>query len=140
MKIIMLKGPNNSGKTMTLNLVYDELVNNRQAKIIEPRTAISNNDFSCLLEYKGLKVAIFSMGDYVKDINSIWNAIKNYTNKSADVLIIANSNKLIPETSMRQHNYVLIIKMKALVMAPIIAPVLQEAENKVYMQQIIDLI
>lgn len=136
MKIIMLKGPSDSGKTMTLNLVYDELVNNKQAKIIEPRTTISHNDFSCLLEYKGLKVAIFSMGDYVKDVNGIWNVIKTYTNKSVDVLIIANSNKPIPEASLRQHNYVLIIKMKVLVMAP----ALQEAENKVYMQQIIDVI
>ncbi len=139
MKIIMLKGPNDSGKTSTLHLVYNKLTSNKDVKHIENKKITSNppnkiEDFACILEYDNKKVAIFTMGDYVKGKNGIWNVINDYTNKSVDVLIIANSNKPIPENSIRQHNYVLVIKMKAL------ASPLHEAENKVYMQQIIDLI
>lgn len=91
MKIIMLKGPDNSGKTTTLNLVYNELVNNRKAKVCSyVKVGWKGDDFACTLDYKNSKVAIYSMGDYSIDIK---RAIEYYTHKSADVLIIANRNK-----------------------------------------------
>lgn len=131
----MLKGASDSGKTTTLHLVYDELVNNSQAKVIE--YAIMGNiapnkpkDFACILEYKDLKVAIYSMGDYVRGIKK---AIKDYTNKSVDVLIIANSNKPQFDDLMTQKGNVLIMKSK-------VGPALQNADNIKYMQQIIDVI
>lgn len=127
----MLKGPSNSGKTTTLNLVYDELVKNGHAKVIEGPTATNqHNDFACILEYKGLKVAIYTMGDYVRGIR---NAIKEYTNKSVDVLIIANSNKPQFDSLMQQPGNVLIEKKK-------VAPALQDADNRNYMMQIVSAI
>ena len=42
MKIIALKGHNSSGKSTTLNLVYDELCNNLGAKILSPKNVLGN--------------------------------------------------------------------------------------------------
>ncbi|MDE5690663.1 MAG: hypothetical protein K2I13_00345 [Alistipes sp.] len=90
-KIIMLRGKDYSGKTTTLNLVYDELVNNRKAKVCSyVKLGWKGDDFACTLDYNNQKVAIFSMGDYVDDIR---RAIDYYAHKSVDVLVIANRNK-----------------------------------------------
>ena len=131
----MLKGPSDSGKTTTLKLVYGELVNNRHAKVVEYApfgTPAPNKpqDIACILEYKGLKVAIHTMGDYVRGIR---NAIKEYTNKSVDVLIIANSNKPQFDSLMQQPGNILIVKTK-------VAPVLRDTDNMKYAMQIVNAI
>lgn len=127
MKIIMLKGPDNSGKTTTLNLVYNELVNNRKAKVCSyVKVGWKGDDFACTLDYKNSKVAIYSMGDYSIDID---RTIKYYTYKSADVLIIANRNK----SKFDQQSNVLIVKNK-------VKKALQNTDNMNYMMQIVNAI
>ena len=131
----MLKGASDSGKTTTLHLVYEELVNNRHAKVVEyaPLGTPAPNkpqDIACILEYKGLKVAIYTMGDYVRGIQ---NAIKDCMAKSVDVLIIANSNKPQFDSLMQQPGNILIEKTKA-------APALRDTDNMKYAMQIIDAI
>ena len=132
MKIIMLKGKDNSGKTTTLNLVYDELVNNKNAKVCSyVKLGWKGDDFACTLAYKNLKVAIFSMGDYVEDIK---RAIEHYRHTSADVLIIANRNKSQFDKLMQQpSNVPPIMKTK-------VRPALRNADNMNYAMQIVNAI
>jgi Flp pilus assembly CpaF family ATPase len=86
MKIILLAGNANTGKTTTLNLVYVDLA--KQMKNPPPKKKIiggSRNDFeSSPLIYKGKKIAIFSMGDYQA---SFFEAVIKYC-AIVDVLII----------------------------------------------------
>ena len=45
MKIIMLYGPSSSGKTTTINMVYDQLKKNKSTIDISPKENVENNDF-----------------------------------------------------------------------------------------------
>jgi hypothetical protein len=91
MTVIMLKGPGSCGKTTTLNLVYEELIR-AGAAITKDRAQLGANpkDFAVELSYaqKGAakKVAIFSMGDYAKEVIK---AMKKFAGIGFDVLIIA---------------------------------------------------
>lgn len=91
MKVIMLSGDRNSGKTTTLNMVYDELLR-LGATVIMSKSQLGGDpkDFECVLNYRHKNVAIFTMGDYY--IETI-HAMSYYEGMSCDVLIVANSNK-----------------------------------------------
>jgi len=88
MKIILLSGEPNKGKTSTLNLLYDKITQNGMENIIVKRKQLGNqkNDFECVLTYKNKEIAIFSMGDY---LNACIDAIIKYSNR--DVLVLAYS-------------------------------------------------
>lgn len=108
MKIIMLKGPDNSGKTTTLNLVYDELVKRNAAVKFKVELGWKGDDFASILNYNNKTVAIFSMGDYVDDIK---RAIEYFDHKSVDILIIANRDK--PQfDNLRLNGHIFITKKK----------------------------
>ena len=66
MRIIVFQGIPNTGKTRTLNLVYDMLVPNGGG-VSTNRQVIGNliqNDFSDI-EIRGIKrIAFYTMGDY----------------------------------------------------------------------------
>lgn len=65
MKIVILHGKHNCGKTTTFNLLYDEIIA-RGAEIIMPKKDLpARKDFECILKYKEKKVALFSLGDYM---------------------------------------------------------------------------
>lgn len=89
MKIILLVGKPNTGKTTTFNLLYDEMVG-QNANILKKKSKLggSDADFECTLIYRNKEVALFSMGDY---LNQCTEAIIKYSNK--DVLILAYSDK-----------------------------------------------
>lgn len=90
MKIVILHGKHNCGKTTTFNLLYDELIA-RGAEIIVPKKDLpARKDFECILKYKEKKVALFSLGDYMF---AIGNAVGYYTKADCDVLIVAHSLK-----------------------------------------------
>lgn len=92
MKIILLTGRPNTGKTTTLNMVYNQLTqgmtNPPHKQIIQGGSA---NDFECVFQNNNTinnkTVAIFSMGDI---LYMIYDAIIRYMNNS-DVLIVAHS-------------------------------------------------
>lgn len=131
MKIIMLKGPDNSGKTTTLNLIHDELVKKMNATIVfKVELGWKGDDIASTLDYNNRKVAIFSMGDYVEDIK---RAIDYFEHKSADVLIIANRNKHQFDNLVHQSGNVLINKPK-------VRKTQICADNINYMNQIIAMI
>ena len=99
MRIIMLSGPQKSGKTTTINMVYDGLIES-YATTKEPRPfpkpedIRDYKDFEAILVYTNktgekLKVALASMGDYSLEII---HYMSYYEGKGCDVLICACRN------------------------------------------------
>lgn len=101
MKVIMLSGYGSSGKTTTLNMVYDELIR-LGATVVRPKSGLGTDpkDFECVLNYRHKNVAIFTMGDYY--IETI-HAMSYYEGMSCDVLIVANSNKATAFNRLRRY-------------------------------------
>jgi molybdopterin-guanine dinucleotide biosynthesis protein len=99
MKIIVLEGETNTGKTTTLGVVFVEL-HIKGGKVINFNhlETPSGMDFEAVLAYpaneKMLKVAIYSEGDNIRHCNA---AISKYS-PNMDVLIIAYSKKHTPLT------------------------------------------
>jgi hypothetical protein len=91
MKVIMLLGPSNKGKTTTMNLLYDELARYEE-NIVCPKSQLGGNpkDFECILKYDGKLVALYSMGDFS---TCIIPAISAYEEKKCDVLVYTCNDK-----------------------------------------------
>ncbi len=94
MRIIVLQGMPNTGKTRTLNLVYDMLVpngggvsTNRQPLGGDPR------DFSDIVIRGTQRIAFYSMGDYS---TYLANAIYDYDRQGCDVLVSPTTPKYEP--------------------------------------------
>ncbi len=102
MNIIMLSGASDSGKTTTLNMVYDQLVTKLGATITQPKSKLGGDpdDFECTLNYRGKCIAIFTMGDYAY---SVMNAMDTYSALKCDVLIIACNNHFVRPYQKIRH-------------------------------------
>jgi hypothetical protein len=90
MRVIVLQGMPNTGKTRTLNLVYEMLVPNGGG-VSTNRKVIGNpveNDFSDIVIRGNQRIAFFTMGDYS---TFLANAIYDYDQQGCDVLICALS-------------------------------------------------
>lgn len=90
MRIIALRGDSNQGKTATLNLVYNRILDplNRGVSTCKKQEGGDKRDFSDIVNYKGQKVAFFSMADATKPLVS---AIRNYDSLGIDILVCANN-------------------------------------------------
>ena len=91
MKILMLAGPERSGKTTTINMVYDYLMNRHAQPIIPRPISTKIQDFEAVLNCLNLKgeqkkVALASMGDYATDVI---HYMSFYEGMGCDVLICA---------------------------------------------------
>jgi hypothetical protein len=94
MKIIMLSGNDNCGKTTTLSLVYDA-INPQPADIIAQKTTFGNpagTDFECIIRHNGQIVAFFTVGDFSIMLT---DAFKKYDGLHCDVLVCACNVKLV---------------------------------------------
>jgi ABC-type dipeptide/oligopeptide/nickel transport system ATPase component len=118
MKIIMLSGECNSGKSTTLNLVYNT-INPAPQDIIEPKTSVGNQkdkDFKCIICYNGKKVSFYTGGDNPSSI--IDEAIEEYKEK-CDTLVCAcrkefkKKRKKNPYSEVEKYKYVIIGKQIA---------------------------
>ena len=89
MKILMLKGKGNCGKTTTIKKVLDVLL--KESQMIEKEAAYEP-DCLCVLLYKGLKIGIFSMGDYAREIVA---KIDEYAEKGCDVFLCACNDRFV---------------------------------------------
>lgn len=104
MRIIVLQGPPNKGKTTTINLVWDMLRDiggtstNRQPYGGDP------NDFIDTVLWNNLKIGILSMGDTSTYIaNEIWN----FNSQKCDVVICAlstNNAKVRANKALNKFN------------------------------------
>ncbi len=93
MRIIALRGDDSCGKTTTLNIVYERMRNNGGEPTYKKTEGNPvYNDFSDIVDYKGLKIAFFTMGDYSKVTTRI---IKEYEVLNVDVLILASNIKFV---------------------------------------------
>lgn len=89
MKIIVVKGNPNSGKTTSIRLVYDLLLY-KGAKIDKPRNSGKiYADFDTELLYNEKRVAISSAGDVLKNMRK---TIADYKEHNSDILIMASRN------------------------------------------------
>lgn len=87
MKIIVVKGNPNSGKTTSIRLVYDLLLY-KGATISKPRgSGKTYTDFDTELLYKEKRIAISSAGDVLKNMHKTI-----CRHKGCDILIIASRN------------------------------------------------
>jgi ABC-type transport system involved in cytochrome bd biosynthesis fused ATPase/permease subunit len=110
MRIIVLTGISNSGKSTTLNLLYNMIVPNL-GQSQNNRVVLGNpiqNDFSETLTYHNEIVEFFTMGDYPQPLRI---AIRNAANRNTNVFICACSrldNRLIQE--LQKHRTAFISK------------------------------
>lgn len=89
MEIIVLEGLSNTGKTTTIGLLYQILLNNGGTPTNKQQLGGDPNDFSdIVINYKNLKIAIFTMGD---NSNAISQAIVNYNNLNCDFFVCSLS-------------------------------------------------
>lgn len=90
MKIIMLSGNSSCGKTTTLNKVYD-YINPTIEDIIIAKSKLGGDpkDFECVVKYKGITVAFFTMGDFS---GYLIKAFEKYDKIQCDFLICACNN------------------------------------------------
>ena len=85
MKIIVVKGNPNSGKTTSIRLVYDLLLY-MGAEIAVARTSEKlHTDFDAELLYDEKRIAISSAGDVLKNMRK---TIADYKEHNSDILIL----------------------------------------------------
>jgi hypothetical protein len=132
MDIIMLRGSNSCGKTTTLNMVYSMLLVNHTQSTNKQPLGGNKSDFSDIVNYKGRKIAFFTMGDYSLHIV---NAMTNYANQGADILVCACNSKFVkPFKVIQQYPHTIIDKTVAS------APISQQSANMFDAQQLLALI
>lgn len=111
MKVVILHGKHNSGKTTTFNHLYDRLLEDGATEIEPKKELPGKDDFECILKYKGKKIALFSLGDYMF---AVGYAVGYYTRAECDVLVVAHSMKTtIHENDLfqkRKYTYAIINK------------------------------
>jgi hypothetical protein len=93
MRIIALRGGDSCGKSATLNLVHNHLTSATIGGISTCKVQIGNpiyKDFSDIVNYKGLQIAFYTMGDYA---NQSIKAIYDYNILGVDILILASNIK-----------------------------------------------
>ncbi|MDI5950274.1 hypothetical protein [Flavobacterium yafengii] len=89
MEIIVLEGFSNTGKTTTIGILYNLLLSNGGISTNKQALGRDPNDFSdIVINYKNLKIGIFSMGD---NSTAISQGIVNFNNQNCDVFICSLS-------------------------------------------------
>lgn len=89
MRIIVLEGLPNKGKTATLNILHKLLLQNGGVSTNKSPLGGDPNDFSDIVtNYKSLKIAFYTMGDFS---NYISKAIQDYDSQKCDIFICALS-------------------------------------------------
>ena len=87
MKIIVVKGNPNSGKTSSIRLVYDILLYLGAEIDIARKYGKIHIDFDTELLYNGKRIAISSAGDVLKNMHSTISK-----HQDCDILIMASRN------------------------------------------------
>lgn len=104
MRILVLQGMPNTGKTRTIDLVWEELTKTGGVGISTNRKVEGNpveNDFSDIVMIGNRKIAFFSMGDYS---NYLSEAIYYYLYQGCDMLICALSTNSLKQNANKALN------------------------------------
>jgi hypothetical protein len=116
-EIIALRGNSDNGKSKTLNIVYQYLLMFGFAQIpgkFRPLGDRSQYDFIDILEKKGLKVGIATMGDYQitvrrNPVDSVENLIDYLAAEGCDKIVCAVNiglNNALNHISSHKHSFV----------------------------------
>ena len=93
MRICVLMGPSNVGKTETIQKIAKYFSNNKKASCIFcNKDKNSKNDMICVYEYNNQLIGIISFGDYEDGIKEAYNEIIARV-KSVDYLICVSRTK-----------------------------------------------
>lgn len=106
MRIIVLQGMPNTGKTITLNLVYDLIVRPNGIGISTNRQPLGSdpNDFSDIVTRGNQRIDFYTMGDYS---NHLANAIYDYSRQNCEMMVCAlsiNTPKVRANNALNQFN------------------------------------
>ncbi|ADQ83002.1 hypothetical protein J5295_08785 [Riemerella anatipestifer] len=129
MKLIVLERDSNTGKTTTIGLLYEKLLNNGGASTNKQPLGGGPNDFSdIVINYKSLKIAIFTMGDYSTAISK---AIVHYDNLGCDFFICSLSKGKYKVRANNQINNYPNIKIQKTISSQSISEI-QANDNDAY--------
>lgn len=109
MKVIMLVGDSNCGKTTTINMICDTFIANgaieiEKKKYLQPDA----RDFTSLLNYHQQIIGICSLGDYASEVIKYFDV---YEKKNADILICACNNRFVtPFERIKRYNHQIVYK------------------------------
>lgn len=113
MRIIVLQGQPNSGKTTTIWYVRDLIINNggnSNRLNVFGKKVHYKDDFSDNIDFNNLKIGMFSMGDLSNDLSQ---AIYEFANKGFDLVICALSlsgSKIRANQAINTYNAIRIDK------------------------------
>jgi hypothetical protein len=96
MKVIALKGDENTGKSHTINVVYSFLVRDGYKQVPGHFEILGNKKFQDIFDIltkEGLTVGIIGMGDYERTYARIDNLLYLMESKFCDVVLCACRNK-----------------------------------------------
>lgn len=104
MRILVLQGMPNKGKTETLNLVYDMLITNGGISNNRQQLGADVKDFSDIVNIGTQRIAFYTMGDYS---TCLANAIYDYDHQRCDILVCAlstNTSKVRANNALNHFN------------------------------------
>ena len=113
MKIVMLSGKTNCGKSTTLNLVYD-YIHQKEGDIIEAKMVLGNpkyRDFECIIQYRDKTIAFYTMGDYSY---CLLDAFEKYYTKCDYLICACNTRFVKPYKRICDFEHIIIDKSIAI--------------------------
>jgi ABC-type cobalamin/Fe3+-siderophores transport system ATPase subunit len=131
-KIIMLSGSNSCGKSSTLNIVHQLLLENNGISTNKQPLGGNKKDFTDIVSYQNQRIAFFTMGDYATHLIT---AMTNYCNQGIDVLVCTCNNKFVkPYKEIEKYPHHVLTKTLAS------ATISQQAANMADADKIVALI
>ena len=114
MKIIALRGKENSGKSHSINIVYQFLLNKGFVQVAGDFRVLGNpiyDDIIDVLEKDGIKIGIIGTGDYQIGPLGLKNLLKELEQKNCDFIVCAcRTNPKIEKAITSYLNYIWIDK------------------------------
>lgn len=114
MKVIALRGPQNTGKSHTLNIVYQLLLRDRYVQVPGHFRVLGNpvfEDFIDILEKDGQWVGLVGMGDYQRGSGSLRNLLGELQNKGCKLsLCCCRDNPKIERAVTNYPNHLFVNK------------------------------
>lgn len=118
MKVIALRGEMNTGKSLTINIVYNLLLREKWVQVPGFFRILGNpkfNDVFDILNKDDIKLGIIGMGDYQRTPNSLANLLKEQETNDCDIVICAcRTNPNIEKAVNHYTNHVFVDKSIAI--------------------------
>lgn len=95
MKVIALRGPVNTGKSHTINIVYQFLLKDGWTQVPNNFRILGNPNFEDIIDIltkDGILLGIIGIGDYQKGLNSTKRLLQEITTKGCSIAICSCRN------------------------------------------------